>query len=127
MIGFPLSLSMNFISKVAFSASATFSSSETLKALRAYLLCRFCGVCSILRANSASEISPHLTQHSFMYSLMFIIIEDIQKSEENQEKSEKNIKKSVKSYLQNIKNSVLYKHKERQKILLRPDELREKK
>lgn len=126
MIGFPLSLSMNFISKVAFSASATFSSSETLKALRAYLLCRFCGVCSILRANSASEISPHLTQHSFMYSLMFIIIEDIQKSEENQEKSEKNIKKSEKSYLQNIKNSVLYKHKEKQKILLRPDELREK-
>lgn len=115
MIGFPLSLSMNFISSVAFNASAIFSSSETLKELRACLLCRFCGLCPILRANSASEISPRLTQHSFMYSFTFIIIKDIQKSEENQEKSKKNIKKSVKTYLQNIKNSVLYKHKEKKR------------
>lgn len=115
MIGFPLSLSMNFISKVAFNASAIFSNSETLNVFLTYLLCIFCGVCPVLLASSASEISPHLTQHSFIYSLIFIIVKNIKKKEENQEKSEKNIKKNVKTYLHNIKNSVLYKHKEKQK------------
>lgn len=73
MIGFPLSLSMNFISKVAFNASAILSKSLFENLSIAYLLLRFCGVIPARLASSREEISSRLTQQSFIYSVTFII------------------------------------------------------
>lgn len=72
MIGFPLSLSMNFISSVAFNASAIFSKSLFENLSIAYLLLRFCGVIPERLASSAADISLRSTQHSFIYFVTFI-------------------------------------------------------
>lgn len=73
MIGLPVSLSINLISRVAFNASAIFSKSLFENLSLAYLLPKFCGVMSERLANSLADISFRSTQHNFIYFVTFII------------------------------------------------------